>query len=518
MNRLLSVSLTLALLAGCANDPIYTARAKLDANNSFIADAGARGVPRAPQTGRITQSPEIYLGEEVIDLGRGQALPETSGSIDLTLREALPLSSIARALSEQTGYPIVSLLDDAPRVFGRLRGDLPTVLANLKSDYQIGYEHRDGTIMLVPAGVEIVPIPTVILPQLPAGSLANSGRSRSGGGGGNQQAQTTRGEDSLTSSAGLEKFLTELPTLAANSPYAGPQTSITVNKRLSVIALKAPPAALPGLKRMVEDRLAQILTPTRVTLYILTLDVGDSRTFSSNLDYVWGSLLGQPARFAGNSSAAAISLLRNTPTNIKADTLDASIQSVASRLNVLNNQRFTVILAPGYVMPISDKRIITYVRESTPPGQSSSSSISSTTATVSQDEVEVGTDGSITAAPTSKSSVRVAYNFSLAQLLDFRTVTSGNVTLQQPDTAPRQFANIVDLKSGEMILADSRLVETVRRSSSGAVSPDIPVPGSLGSETRMQLILVMLSAELVPPTAPQRYPGTDNVLRVAGGL
>jgi hypothetical protein len=513
--RLLTLGLVAALLASCSNDALQTSRAKLNVNNAAIAEAAQRAQLRAAQTGRLVSSTEMFLGDEVIDLDKGSPLPERTGVIDLALREALPLSSIAKALSEQAGYPIVSVMNDAPRAIGRLQGDLGTVLAKLKTTENIGYEHRNGVVMLIPAGVEIVPIPAVLVPALqPLGS--SSSNRRGSGGGGQQSATAQQGANKgVNSEDGLKKFLQQLSGLSADLPYPG--TTIKADEILGVVTIKGPPAALPAVKRLVEERIALIKQPVRVDLRVLSLDVGTRRELSTNLDSVWGSLFGQPARLIGNSTATSLSLLRNTPVGIKPDTLEAAISTLASRNNVLSNQRITATLMPGTIKAVSDVRVRTYIRESTPPGQSSSTTLTSTTATVTQDDIETGTRGQIVAVPVSKSQIDVGYTLAISSLLALRQITSGNVTLQQPETLFREFADRVVMTSGDTIVVSSQLIETASSTGAGVINADLPVPGNASGETNLQLLIVLLSAEMVNPASPVRDPANGNILRVAGG-
>lgn len=515
MKRLLSLSLMAALLASCSNDALQTAKARLNANNTAIGEAADRAKLRAAQTGRLVSSTDMFLGDEVIDLDRGTPLPDRTGTIDLTLREAMPLSAIAKALSEQAGYPIVSVMNDAPRAIGRLQGDLATVLTRLKVTENISYEHRNGVVMLIPAGIEIVPIPAVLVPALQTlGSGSSTRRSASGG---QQSAAAQQNKStSVNSEEGLKAFVQQLNSLGASLPYPG--TEIKADAVLGIVTIKGPPAALPAVKRLVEERIAMIKQPIRVDLRVLSLDVGTRREVSTNLDSVWGSLLGQPARFIGNSTASGLTLLRNTPTGIKPDTLEAAISTLASRNNVLSNQRITAALLPGTIKQISDVRVRTYVRESTPPGQASSSSISSTTATVTQDDIETGTRGQMVAMPVSKSQIDVSYTLAISSLLALRQITSGNVTLQQPETLFREFADRIVMTSGDTMVVSAQLIETASSTGAGLVNAEIPVPGNASGETTYQLLIVLLSAEMINPAAPVRDPANGNILTVTGAL
>jgi hypothetical protein len=507
-----ALGLVLALLAGCSNDALVTSRDAINANNALLSSAAARAQNRAPQTGRVSSSPDIYLGEEVIELGGGNPLPEGLGSVDLVLREAVPLSYVARALSEQVNYPIISLMTAPLNPVGRLQGDLGTVLQSLKTSQGIGYDHRGGVIMLVPAGVEIVPIPTPLMPALQAAST-RSGSSRSGGGQSTGQGASGTGK-SIATEEGLKDWLKKLEELNPSLPYPGAQ--IKVHAELGVISIRGPAAAIPRIKSLVQDRLAQLRTQSRIVVRVLAVDLGNSRSLQTNLDSVWGSLFGQPARLIGTSTATAFSLLRNTPTGIKADTLESTISTIARRNTLVTNERIDATLMPGSVKRISEVRNITYIRSSTPAGQTSGSTISSTTATINQEELTVGTQGSIVAMPSSRSRITVGYSLTISQLLDLKTLVSGNVTVQQPDTFDRELNDQIDIASGDTLVLSSRVVQTARNNSAGAVTADIPLPGSTAGETSYQLQLVLLSAELLSPTAPNRDPSTGNILQVAG--
>lgn len=516
-SALLALALGTTLLTGCANDPLRTSRASLNANNDLLAKSAAQAKLRTDQTGTVSKSPEFFLGDQTIDLERGEQLPERTGAISLMLNEALPLSAIARALSEQAGYPVVAVTDATPRAIGRLQGSLADVLERLRTRENITFEHRNGTILLMPAGVEIVALPAMMMPTLKPLGSSNSNR-RGGNTGSATAANADTGTNSWKSPAtteGLKAFIEGLSSLGISDLYPG--ASITAKPELGVIIIKAPSAAVIGaVKKQVEDRLAQIRQPVKVTLRLLTLDVGNSRTLQTNLDSVWGSLFGQPARFIGNNTASALSLLRNTPTGVKPDTLEAGISTLASQNFVKSNQRFDAILTPGYVKAVADTRVITYVREATPPGQSSSSSISSTTATVSQEDLSTGTQAQFVAMPTSKSTIDVAYTLAVSTLIALRQVTSGNVTLQQPETQSREFADKAEITSGDTIVVSSQLVESARNTGAGLFDPGLPLPGNVTGENGYQLLLVLLSAEFVNPSAPQRDPSTNNILRVAG--
>jgi hypothetical protein len=110
----------------------------------------------------------------------------------------------------------------------------------------------------------------------------------------------------------------------------------------------------------------------------------------------------------------------------------------------------------------------------------------------------------------------VGYALTISQLLDLKTLVSGNVTVQQPDTFDRELNDQIDIASGDTIVLSSEVVQTARNNSSGAVTADIPLPGATAGETSYQLQLVLLSAELLSPTAPKRDPSTGNILQVAG--
>lgn len=511
ISRVATVSLIPLLLSGCADDPYWKSRNTINANNTTLASAAERAQNRAPQTARVSTSPNLYLGEEVVELGRGVPLPPGLPPVDVTFLEAVPMSFVAKALSEQVGYPVVSLMGTSQLTVRRLQGDLGSVLQQLATNSGIGYEHRNGVVMLIPAGVEIVPIPTPLMPVLQAATTRSGGRN----GGGQASQQTNSDTTALTSEKGLKTWIEKLASLNNSLPYPGAQ--ITPHPELGVISIRGPAAAMPNIKRLVEERLAQIRTPTRVVLRVLSVDLGTSRTLQTNLDSVWGSLFGQPARLIGNSTSTAFSLLRATPTGIKADTLEATINSIARRNNLVSNQRIDALLMPGFVKNVSDVRTVTYIREATPPGQGSTSSVSSTTASVTQDEVSVGTQGKLVAMPSSRSRVTVGYTLSISQLLSLNAVTSGTVVVQQPDTLTREFNDQVDVASGDTIVVSSQLVETARNNGAGLLNANTPLPGNISGETSYQLLLVMLSAELVSPTQPNRDPSTDNILRVAGG-
>jgi hypothetical protein len=519
-SALLFLVMSTSFLTACANDPLRTSRASLNANNAVLAKSAAQAKLRTDQLGTVSSSPEFFLGDQVIDLERGEQLPDRTGAINLTLNEALPLSAIARALSEQAGYPIVAVTDAAPRAIGRLQGHLADVLDRLRTRENITFEHRGGTILLMPAGVEIVALPAMLMPNLKPLGSSNSNRR-----GGSTAAATAQGAEGGTGGAsswsspatttGLEKFITALGSLGISDLYPG--ATITPKPELGIIIIKAPSAAIIGaVKKQVEERLALIRQPVKVTLRLLTLDVGNSRTLQTNLDSVWGSLFGQPARFIGNNTASALSLLRNTPTGIRPDTLEAGISTLASQNFVKSNQRFDAVLMPGYVKSVADTRVITYVREATPPGQSSSSSISSTTATVSQEDLSTGTQAQFVVMPTSKSTAEVSYTLAVSSLVALRSVTSGNVTLQQPETQSREFADKVELTSGDTIVVSSQIVETARNTGAGLFDAGLPFPGTATGDNGLQLLLVLLSAEFINPSAPQRDPATNNILRVAG--
>lgn len=510
-NSLLLLLAAAAALSACADDPIFTARSALHAQNQTIGAAAARGEPRAPVFGRVTTSPDIFLGDEVIDLGRGMPMPNVTATIELTFRDAVPVSAVARAIGEQVGYPVSSVVDDTPRPMGRLSGDLPSVLALLKTRYGITAEHRDGQILLIPAGVELIALP---LPQMPQVQQvgANGGRRR--GSGNSQPGAAQSNQKGPASAEGTKALIEALRMISLHVPYPG--TSITPLPDLNMVAIKAPAAVMPAVKAIIRERVDAFSTSIRTTVRILAIDLGTDRTFSTNLDYVWGSLLGQPARFSGSNAANALALLRGTPTGIKADTLEASLQSLATRLSIANNQRFDALLRPGFVKTINDSRTITYIRSSTPPGQSGNSTISATTATVEQDEIEVGTRGQVVAMPVSKSRIQLSLSFALSTLLDLRQITSGNVTLQQPDTLNREYNDQVELASGDTIVAMAQLIETARDGGSGLFTADLPLPGSRSAERRYQLQLVLVSAAYETATAPRRDTSSDTILSTGG--
>lgn len=507
MPQAATASLITLLLTGCADDPYWKSRNTINANNATLASAAERAQNRAPQTARVSTSPNLYLGEEVVELGRGVPLPPGLPPVDVTFLEAVPMSFVAKALSEQVGYPVVSLMGTSQLTVRRLQGDLGSVLQQLATNSGIGYEHRNGVVMLIPAGVEIVPIPTPLMPVLQAATTRSGGRN-----GGSQASQQTNSDTTaLTSEKGLKTWIEKLASLNNSLPYPGAQ--IATHPELGVISIRGPAAAMPNIKRMVEERLAQIRTPTRIVIRFLSVALGNERTFQANLDSVYGSLFGQPARLIGNSTSTAFNLLRATPTGIKADTLEAAISTIAQRNHVVSNQRFDVTLMPGFVKKIADVQRITYIRD-----QGSTSNTATTTTSITQDEVVVGTQGQIVAMPSSKSRVTVGYAFSISQLLGpLNTVTSGSVLVQQPNTSEREINDQADLASGDTIVISSQVIDTARSSGAGAVSANAPVPGNLAGSSSYQLAIVLLSAELVSPTQPNRDPSTDNILRVAGG-
>lgn len=489
LNQILALSTATLALVGCASDPIFQGRNALRDNASFTARAVGSAAPRTEQSGTVTISHTIWLGNQSVDSNTGDAVPP-GRPVAIDTGSQATLGDVAASLAQQSGVPVTAIgKADAPirmTYSGSLTGALRTL-----SGEGFGWRVVAGSVLLSDSDTQmvLVPRPLLVNPGL-GGSLTtvSSGTSNATG--------STIGNTPLATadvkSAAHDPVWVAIERLSKELPYPG--VTLTAYPLLGLVTLHGPREVTTATRELLERRIRALTERTRVTIRILALDMSRGRNFSTSFTSAFKKVFGMPLT-VGFDPTNGFSFSRGQLASGTSPGTTGAINTLATSSSVLDQRRFDMILSPGVVKPVDDTNTIVYVDSISPAEQSSTSTLS-TTPTITQKSLTLGLSGFVTAQALTDQQISVEYHIAMSVLTGLNTESSGGYTVQQPSYKTDNLGIVTTMQSGTTVVAEARIIRTVDETGSGVFSPDLPLPGSRNVTFGNVMIVVLLTSSI----------------------
>ena len=455
------------LAAGCADKIVESEiNGRIDTIHSRLETAKAPAAERLADPLQVTDS--VWLGGAAVELKRGVPLPEEweqNNSIAVRSDNPIGLSQIAGIIASQTKIPLrmtggagetgtsSSGGGDQPRgeraqaggnavpegMILSYEGKLSGLLDLVCSYFNVNWTYVNGTI-----DISRYETRTFVLDALP-GSIdmsASAGAPGASGGAASSATAVPLASASIDIWADINTTLDEI---------VGDEGSVTISQSSGTVVVSTTSDRMERIASYIQEENRRLSRQVAVTIELYTVAVNDDQDYQLDLDPVIdvpGNLidlaLGGVPLDALNGGSVAVSLLNpNAVAGSSAvfealNTLGKATRVAQIPMTTLNNR-------PAIQRIAVDRSYAAEVSTTTSGTDTVSTEITTDTVT---------TGVSVSVLPRLMSDGRLLLQYALAQgaLVQLREFSSGDSTVQLPETQGLSFSQQVMMKNGSTLI------------------------------------------------------------------
>jgi type IVB pilus formation R64 PilN family outer membrane protein len=363
-------------------------------------------------------------------------------------------------------------------------GSLKGLLDSITSRFNVYWEWDDGATL-----IEVFRVKTKTFRINALLGYTNISNTITGSGDGDEDETGVEAED-ISVWESLEQSI---------SSMLSKEGSVTVTPATGTVTVTDTPSSLSKIESFIDQQNDALATQVVVNVRVLSVEISDEDNYGIDWDLAFKDIAGTYG-ITLSSAFDSVSSASNLGMRILSDTSNpnASInrwsgsQAVFSALseqaNVSQMTSAAVTTLNNQPVPIRVGRTQAYLAST-----ETSVSDSTVSATLTPGEINTGFNMSILPHITSDRSLLLQFGVELSSLLSLNTFTSGDSTIQVPQTENRKFLQRVRINSGETLVVagfENSDMTTQSRGVGNAANRWLG-GGSAGSSTRNAIVVLI---------------------------
>uniref|UniRef100_UPI003B01B9AD hypothetical protein n=1 Tax=Kiloniella sp. TaxID=1938587 RepID=UPI003B01B9AD len=282
----------------------------------------------------------------------------------------------------------------------------------------------------------------------------------------------------------------------------GPETNITVSRENASVSVRGTPFDVKRVKNYLQHASQTTLRSISFAVNIIDIEKTNTADYDVNFDVLLQDVLGkQGLQFVtGGTSNSVIGIIRPL-TGFTENTVTATLRALEGVSHVTRNLHGSVSALNNQPVAIQKRGSRNYIKN-TPVVVNDGT----TTSSVEQGTIDTGFFLSLYPLIVDNDKVRVRLNLGIDELVEIRTVTTGNNTIQLPETTTDSIRMERIITSGDTLIlsgvTDNRATST--RTGQGHAD-NIFLGGNKDAEVRKRKQIILLTAIIDPPAGISEY-------------
>jgi type IVB pilus formation R64 PilN family outer membrane protein len=497
----------------------------------------------------LTVTDRIWTGAKAVRMNRGLPLPtklEGARSVSLASSEALSLSSVAEILSAQIGIPVrlgegaptgqQAPSADTPRrapsnvspaaaaraaspaasqpmstesgdgMKIAYEGPLSGLLDQVAANFGVNWSYDGTTIAFSKFETRVFMLEVMPGKGKFSDKISDSGGGSSGGSGGGSSGGSSgaASDSSLKQETTLEAELdawTEI-TNTVNAILGGTGSSVA-SPTVGSITVTTTPDVMKNVARYISDQNQRLSRQIAINVDVYTADISNEDNINNQLTAALKTI--KPFSFTGvaapafatsqsNFSNLSIGLIDNA--NVSADSILTAISKISTNVRVA---KFPITTLNNVPVTRRVGRDIAFLASA---ATTTTGTSGTTTTTLTPGTLREGFSIQLAPRLLSDGRILLQYSLNLVDVIRISSFTSGQSTVQLPETSSRVFVQQSLLRSGSTLILAGYSQDQTRQNANGLLDPyNILTGGGIGNDKSRSLLLIAITPQEldVPP-------------------
>ena len=331
-------------------------------------------------------------------------------------------------------------------------------------------------------------------------SSVESTSSASSGGGAGGSSGTQNGSSANSTGVGYSGLSVWAALEASVKQMLGASGKVVASPATGTITVTDTPSVLSRVTEYINEQNKSLNRQVSVNVRVLSVELNEGQNYGINWDSVYKNL-------ASASNPYALALKTAFPTVTGAGNLIISAPSASSSRWAGSSAMISALSTQGRVSELTSATLVTLNNQAAPVNvgrrvsylaSSATTQTANVGSTTSLTPGTVQTGFSMTLVPhiIDSKEILLQYSLDLSSLLQLKTITSGDSTIQTPDVSTSNFIQRVRIQTGETLVVAGFDQDNLSAVADGIGSPKNALMGQQTGLTKRSMLVILIQPNL----------------------